>query len=224
MENNLYRPLLPFKDDTRECRTCFYHLSPIKFDDGFELIPRVPVIKNNNFEDAYIPRIYASRSIEGALKSIYDVIRTDVVRTFYVYKIPYNGTLNVGSTTLRGVINGIVCNEVWILDKLRPIDYELVGIVNITDVIHQSYIIEEFASDISGQELIQYHCPEIFYNYIPYKVTKSPFIHVNSNGEQYQYQTYNVPIGGCDCRIPNNYTTDISKNIIKGSETSEEEE
>lgn len=220
MINNLFRPIMPIEDVDvcLKTSTCFYHLSPVIFDEGYVLTPRIPIsfpVYHNDIinkldpEDQFIPRICVSRSIEGALQSLskYHYDTAPNIR-LYVYKILYDnpGTMKVVEPTIRAVHDGIICNELWVTTPINPDHYELVGIV--TDIISK-YIdpsrvdvnphTETYQNGYDGNNPRIYKSynsfPEIYYNYIPYRIVRSPFTKVdqcNNNAEYYTEKRYRI--------------------------------
>lgn len=227
MENNLFRPLLPISEEgSVDTRICFYHISEHMLPNDHEFIPRLPYCVGDKddyikySEDAFIPRISISRSIEGALKSKTNYYMSE--QKFYVYKIPYNPKImSVVEPTIRAVHDGLICNELWLLTPLKPHEYELVGIITDIRLIYPSYKSVEYSTRIEDFAIGTNQCyfPEIYYTYIPYKIIKSPFIHVDQDNDNKEYQYYKNrrPLGGgCDCTIPDNYKDDRERFELDG--------
>lgn len=198
MKNNLYNTLPEMKEfDDVYCKTykCFYHASLDKIPDDLIMVPRVP----NSYlacEDSYIPRISLSRSIEGALKgtrSKWDYHFTK--KSMYIYKIFYDETLKVVEPTMRAVPDGYLIDELWCLSEIHPSHRQLVGIAtninmlnndvdNINNVIFNDTVIFDNYYN-KRRSMIDYG--EIYFDYIPAKIIKSPFIKINKNKEYEKY-------------------------------------
>ena len=191
MENNFYNtlPKMESHRDNIKVYKCFYHASTQKLSDDLVLTPRIPdgLLPQ---EDKYIPRISLSRSIEGSLKGTYSKWRYDNI-PIYIYKIYYDEKLNIIEPSIRAVPDGYLMDELWCLSNIHPQQRHLVGIA--TD-IHEEYNDAYPDNNITFNDTVVYndefghshitYYGEIYFNYIPAKIIKSPFIKVNNDGEE----------------------------------------
>lgn len=179
MENNLYK-LLPKMEINRNYKSdvCFYHISINLLEDDVILKPRVP--RGMCEENAEIPRICLSRSIEGALKAKFEN-NWDNYPSYYVYKIPCNG-LTIVEPTMLGVPDTYISQELWCLSEIPPELRQLTGIVTNIRMIYQNQDIEGPIFNDTCTFKDYYDEPrycvrgEMFYDYIPAKIIRSPFI------------------------------------------------
>jgi hypothetical protein len=153
-------------------------------------------------ENLEIPRICLSRSIEGCLRAKFEMGYLWERYGFYVYKITYTDEIKVVEPTMRAVPDTYLTQELWCLSPIKPEMRLLTGIVININVIYQDqskYIFNDTCT-FESNNLSKYCVSgEIFYNYIPAKIVKSPFIKYDQkyNNEYVEYLE-NRKIGGQD--------------------------
>lgn len=198
MKNNLYNTLSKMEEYDRgnnlKTYKCFYHASKEKIPEDLILTPKTPKCTMPQ-EDRYIPRISLSRSIEGSLKGIYFKLKYNNHHA-YIYRIFYDETLKIVEPTMRAVPDSYITDELWCLSEISPSYRQLVGIATNISMINNDV---DRTNNITFNDTIIFYddynrpritgCGEIYFNYIPAKIVKSPFIKVDTNKNK-EYEKY----------------------------------
>ena len=199
MKNNLYNTLSKMEEyegaNNIKTYKCFYHASTEIIPEDLILTPRTPKWPMNQ-EDSYIPRISLSRSIEGSLKGIYFKLNYNNRRA-YIYRIFYDDKiLKIVEPTMRAVPDGYITDELWCLSEIPQSYRQLVGIATNISMINNDV---DRNNNITFNDTVMFYddynrpriasCGEVYFNYIPAKIVKSPYIKVDTNKNK-EYEKY----------------------------------